>query len=54
MLLVIPALIDTTNAAMPARRNINALLYGPLVGDKPASSKRGTLRRSIPGTAMPG
>ena len=41
MLLAIPALIDATNAAMPARRNINAFSSGPVVGDKPASSKTG-------------
>jgi hypothetical protein len=40
-LLVIPALIDTTNAPMPAHRRINALSSEPLVGDKPASKKAG-------------
>ena len=47
--------LDTAKALMPTRRNINALSSGPVVGDKPASSKAGgPLRHSIPGTAMPG
>jgi hypothetical protein len=54
MLLVIPALIDTTNAAMPARRNINALRMGLWWATNQPPAKGGTLRRSIPSTAMPG
>jgi hypothetical protein len=33
-------MIDTNKAVMPARRSIDELSFGPLVGDKPASRKR--------------
>jgi hypothetical protein len=41
-LLVIPALIDTTNAPMPARRNINALTSGPWWATNQPPAKRGS------------
>ena len=55
MLLVIPALIDATNAAMPARRKYQCILVGACGGRQTGLQKaRNPLDVASPGAAMPG